>query len=226
MRRPSTSEPSDDRAALEAEVERLKGALDAAQREQARLRAVLGHELRNPIATIQTALDVMELRAPDTLVRERQVMGRQLRRLVQVVDGLLAHDRSSTGTLSGAPLLSSPRRILVVDDNLDLAETLAEAITMLGHEVRVAHDGPQALAVAGIFGPDIALVDIGLPVMDGHEVARRLQALPRAPRRLIAVTGYGTAADRRAALDAGFDDHVAKPLDLARLAAILTATDV
>jgi signal transduction histidine kinase len=411
MGRPSSNDPADPRVTLEAEVKRLRAELDASERERARLTAIeerlrdaardaerrkdqflamLGHELRNPLAPIQTALDLMEMRAPDTFVRERRVIGRQLGHMVRLVDDLLDVSRITRGTLelhratvelgqavadavelvspllelrrhelhlsvsdglwvdgdrhrlgqvvanlltnaarytepgghleieaerAGAqvvvrvrddgagldpaiaatmfepftqgpqtpdrsrgglglglalvhslvalhggsvratsdgpgqgsefevrlpaatpvegrlpqraarPTSARQRRILVVDDNLDLAETLAEALEMLGHLPRIAHDGPQALAIADRFEPHIALVDIGLPVMDGHELARRLRALARPPARLIAVTGYGTADDRHAALAAGFDAHVAKPLDLARLADILTAAD-
>jgi PAS domain S-box-containing protein len=105
------------------------------------------------------------------------------------------------------------RRILVVDDNRDAADTVAEALASSGHEVRVAHDGPTALAVAGTFHPDVCIVDIGLPIMDGYELARALREAGLRPApRLIAVTGYGQETDRRRALEAGFDSHVVKPV--------------
>jgi signal transduction histidine kinase/ActR/RegA family two-component response regulator len=107
------------------------------------------------------------------------------------------------------------RRILVVDDNEDAGDTLAEALRDGGHDVRVATDGPGALAVAAEFGPDIVLLDIGLPVMDGYEVARRLrQRTDPRPPRLLALTGYGQEKDRARALAAGFDDHIVKPVNL------------
>jgi CheY-like chemotaxis protein len=113
-----------------------------------------------------------------------------------------------------------PARILVVDDNLDAAESLAEFLTELGHEVRTAHDGPSAIDVAASFKPKICLVDIGLPVMDGYELARRLRHLEGLPRdvRLMAVTGYGQETDRRRSKEAGFDGHLVKPVDLEKLA--------
>jgi signal transduction histidine kinase len=107
------------------------------------------------------------------------------------------------------------QRILVVDDNPDAADTLAEALRLEGHEVRVALDGPGALAVAPAFKPHCALLDIGLPVMDGYELAGRLRSHPALQGiRLIAVSGYGQSTDRRRSLDAGFVEHLVKPVEL------------
>jgi PAS domain S-box-containing protein len=109
----------------------------------------------------------------------------------------------------------SLQRILVVDDNPDAADTLAEALRLEGHEVRVALDGPGALAIAPGFRPHSALLDIGLPVMDGYELAGRLRNHPAlAGIRLIAVSGYGQPTDRRRSLDAGFAEHLVKPVEL------------
>ena len=113
-------------------------------------------------------------------------------------------------------------RILVVDDNEDAAMLLAEALRSFGHEVATAHDGPSALRVAPGFGPEVALVDLGLPVMDGFELARRLHALPGLARlRLVAVTGYGQSTDRLRSREAGFEEHLVKPVDLDDVAAML-----
>jgi two-component system CheB/CheR fusion protein len=109
----------------------------------------------------------------------------------------------------------SLQRILVVDDNPDAADTLAEALRLEGHEVRVALDGPGALAIAPGFRPHSALLDIGLPVMDGYELAGKLRNHPAlAGIRLIAVSGYGQPTDRRRSLDAGFAEHLVKPVEL------------
>ncbi len=111
--------------------------------------------------------------------------------------------------------VSRPMRVLVVDDNLDAAEMLAEWLSAIGHSVRVAADGPTALEIAADFKPDVALLDIGLPVMDGYEVARRLRELPGCARtRLIALTGYGQESDHDRSRRAGFEDHLVKPVDL------------
>ena len=114
-----------------------------------------------------------------------------------------------------APVLHAGQRVLVVDDNEDAAEVLAEALNHVGHVACVALDGPTALEVAAEMKPDIALLDIGLPGMDGFELARRLRAVPGLERmRLVAVTGYGQRSDVEASRAAGFDEHLVKPLDL------------
>jgi CheY-like chemotaxis protein len=95
----------------------------------------------------------------------------------------------------------------------------------VGQDVRVALDGPRALAAAAEFAPDVVLLDIGLPVMDGYELARRIRALPELhDMRLVALTGYGTDSDRARSLEAGFDEHLVKPLKLERLEAVLEAS--
>ena len=117
------------------------------------------------------------------------------------------------------------RRVLIVDDNCDSADMLAEYLRDSGHEVQVAYDPAQALAAAGQFRFDVALLDIGLPVMDGYELARRLRVeLDGRPARFFAFTGYGQETARRQSLDAGFDDHFTKPLDPGVIAKLLLAT--
>ena len=106
------------------------------------------------------------------------------------------------------------RRILIVDDNVDAAESLSRLLRLQEHEVLVAHDGPSALTAAERMKPDIVLLDIGLPKMDGLEVARRLRHRSNgAPPLLVATTGFGQAEDRRRIAAAGFDHHLVKPLD-------------
>lgn len=127
-----------------------------------------------------------------------------------------------------APLLPAgdrggPQRVLVVDDNKDAATTLQLALEVLGYTVEVVGDGPQALRATAAFQPDIALIDIGLPDMDGYELARRLRAgCAHCPGlRLVAVTGYGRESDRQHAREAGFDRHLVKPVDLNALDRLL-----
>jgi PAS domain S-box-containing protein len=128
-----------------------------------------------------------------------------------------AAGRPTTGPQSVLAPSTAGRRVLLVDDNSDAAEMLAQLLRGVGHQVTVAHDGPSALAAARAFAPEVALLDIGLPVMDGYELARHLRAaLPRAPL-FIALTGYGQQHDRQRSLDAGFVDHMVKPVDPARL---------
>jgi CheY-like chemotaxis protein len=105
----------------------------------------------------------------------------------------------------------SHHRVLVVEDNEDGAETLAEMVRMLGHEVDVAYDGPTALRRAREYHPDLVLCDIGLPGMDGYEVAHELRAARGRAVRLVAISGYAQPEDVAMAMEAGFDEHVAKP---------------
>jgi CheY-like chemotaxis protein len=118
---------------------------------------------------------------------------------------------------------SMRNRVLVVDDNYDAAEMLRTALEQFGYVVDVAHDGLSALVRAGTFHPTTVLLDIGLPVMDGYEVARRLRADPatRDAIQLVAITGYGQDTDREHAHDAGFDRHLVKPVDLEYLRTVL-----
>jgi CheY-like chemotaxis protein len=109
-----------------------------------------------------------------------------------------------------------PHRILVVDDNDDAASLLAEYLTDLGHVTAVAHDGPSALVVAAQLHPDTAVLDIGLPGMDGYELGERLRQ-DHHDLRMIAVTGYGEADDLARSERAGFDAHLVKPINLSRL---------
>ena len=106
------------------------------------------------------------------------------------------------------------RRILVVDDNVDAAVTLSQLLKSLGHESWAVHDGPAALKAAAELRPDTVLLDIGMPGMDGYEVARRLQAAKKDQGlRIIAITGWGQDADRQRSREAGFDMHLVKPVD-------------
>ncbi|MDB4940840.1 MAG: hypothetical protein JWP97_374 [Labilithrix sp.] len=113
-------------------------------------------------------------------------------------------------------------RVLVVDDNEDAAELLAEALAMLGYDTRVAYDGAAALRLHESYAPDVALLDIGLPVMTGYELAGRLRSAPGGDvLKLVAVTGYGQDADRARTREAGFDAHLVKPVLVDTLGALL-----
>lgn len=114
------------------------------------------------------------------------------------------------------------QRILVVDDNVDAAESLAALLQVWGHDVRMVHDGPAALEVAPAFAPTVIFLDIGMPGMDGYEVARRLRRMPLLESaRMVALTGLGGDQDRQRADQAGFDRHITKPVDPAVLQAVI-----
>ena len=136
----------------------------------------------------------------------------------------------SSGVADAAPAVDGavrPLKVMVVDDNVDAAQVLAMYVGAAGHEVAVEHDPFAALILAERFAPDACLLDIGLPGMDGHELARRLRAQPATSQALlVAVTGYGQAQDREASLQAGFDHHLVKPVDMVALERILAAAAI
>ncbi len=110
------------------------------------------------------------------------------------------------------------RRVLIVDDNEDAANSLALLLKLGGHETASVYTASDALQRAAAFRPDVVLLDIGLPGMDGYEVAQKLRELPGLRNiRLVAVTGYGRSDDRLRAREAGFDDHLTKPVEFAVL---------
>jgi CheY-like chemotaxis protein/anti-sigma regulatory factor (Ser/Thr protein kinase) len=133
--------------------------------------------------------------------------------------------RRSALATSAVPKRVSPRRILVADDNVDSLESLAVLLRCDGHEVYTAYDGEQALAQAATHRPEIALLDLGMPKLDGVQVGRRIraEAWGRA-MTLIALTGWGQDSDRKRTQAAGFDAHLVKPLDISALAPYLQAS--
>jgi CheY-like chemotaxis protein len=126
--------------------------------------------------------------------------------------------RPPTASTEEIPYKAAPRRVLIVDDNADAANSLAMLLGLRGHDVQVAFSGREALERIDSFEPDVVLLDIGLPQMDGYELAERLRAIPKLRGvRLIALTGYGQAEDQQRARAAGFDNHVVKPLNVLSL---------
>jgi CheY-like chemotaxis protein len=214
----------------------------------------LAHELRNPLAPIAAAADLLGREPPAEQVRQLAlVIERNAARLRARIDELVraSHDttlpwplgfavedaatqalddgqlslalddgRASLG--SGQAAGETSLRILVVDDNCDAGRLLGLFVQSLGHEVQVATDPLEALGCARRFEPQLALLDIGLPGMDGYELAQTLRQLPGAgPLRLAAVTAYNHSRDRQAAARAGFERYFVKPLDVDGLKAWL-----
>ncbi len=135
---------------------------------------------------------------------------------------------SPAATVPAAAALATPEegatglRVLVVDDNIDAADTLAALLEMNGHVTRVANDGHQAIEMAQDFQPQVVFLDIGLPGMNGYEVARKLREMPGVARAvLVALTGWGTREDRERSSEAGFDHHLTKPADMDTVEALL-----
>jgi CheY-like chemotaxis protein len=191
-------------------------------------------------------LDVLvrdvEGRSPAAAEREPDAILGLVRRVVELYGGhvTLHEGRPDRGTELRAWLPAAPPedqrpttiaplsttvsglRILVVDDNEDAAEMLALVLRTRGFEVALAVDGEQALALARAHPPHVVLLDIGLPGIDGYEVARRLRAMPSSVRPvLVAVTGYGQPADRERSREAGFDHHLVKPMAIETLLPLL-----
>ncbi|TFW34819.1 hybrid sensor histidine kinase/response regulator [Massilia horti] len=136
------------------------------------------------------------------------------------------HEVSPPAALPGneaGPLAAGPLRVLVVDDNVDAVHTLQLFLTAAGHQVEIAYCAVDAFELAKVFGPDVCLLDIGLPDFDGNELARRLRRTPHAANAtLVAMTGYGRQQDREAAISAGFDQYLVKPVNTVRLSEILS----
>ena len=119
------------------------------------------------------------------------------------------------------------KRILLADDNIDFVNSMGTLLEAMGHDVRVAHDGAEALAAAAEFKPDFAFLDIGMPMMNGYDLARRLRATPGTARTVLtAVSGWGQASDRLRATEAGFNHHLVKPVDVEQLEKIIETSTV
>jgi signal transduction histidine kinase/ActR/RegA family two-component response regulator len=132
--------------------------------------------------------------------------------------------KSSADEGESAQPLSSSRKVLVADDNLDAADSLAVILSTAGHEVRTVYNGPDAVRIATEFEPDAIFLDLGMPGMNGYEAARRIRALPSGRNAFMAaLTGWGQAQDRLRSSEAGFDEHLTKPIDLDALLSTLGA---
>jgi CheY-like chemotaxis protein len=134
-----------------------------------------------------------------------------------------AQQQAATEVTPADPVVG-PVTILVVDDNRDAAEGMRMLLSHLGADVRVAHDGPAALAAFEAYRPRMVFLDIGMPHMDGYEVARRLRTVQCTPRAsIVALTGWGQEEDRKRASEAGFDHHLIKPADLGALQSLISS---
>jgi CheY-like chemotaxis protein len=136
-------------------------------------------------------------------------------------------ERPPESSVHGDRTPPAPKRILIVDDNADSANSLAQVLGLDGHVAEPVYSGAEALQWAVAFKPEVVLLDLGLPDIDGYEVARRLRAQPDfANVRIVALTGYGQSEDLRRTREAGFDHHLTKPLDFGALARLLTGDEL
>lgn len=143
---------------------------------------------------------------------------------LSAIEATRANARTERGAASG----SAPRRkVLVVDDNTDAAESLAALLSIRGHDTCLAHDGPEALRQAERFQPDVVFLDIGMPTLDGLETARLIRQQPWGRQIvLVALTGWGQLEDRRRSRDAGFNHHLVKPADPLVVDELLSSIEV
>lgn len=123
------------------------------------------------------------------------------------------------------PVTAEKRRILIVDDNRDLATSLARLLGLLGHQVEVVFDGRKGIEVARTYQPQVLLLDLGLPIVDGYQVARTLREEGYHDILIIALSGYGQEEDRQRSREAGMNHHVTKPVDVKTLAELITRSD-
>jgi PAS domain S-box-containing protein len=158
-------------------------------------------------------------------VEARSTPGQGSEFIVRLPVHTAAHERPvAPDKITRAP--ARALRVLVMEDNPDVARSMARLLAVAGHDVRVAQDGESGVSVAREFAPNAILLDIGLPVMDGLQVARRIRQDPRLRKvLLIALTGYGRDADRQATRDAGFDYHLAKPVDFKTIESTLATVE-
>jgi CheY-like chemotaxis protein len=220
-------EPNGDRAGWICTAHELPA--DSHQASYWRLLSWLGHELRNPLAALATSMELRRRRGPE-LTASEEIIARQVRRLQDLAAELARLER--LGGEPPTPLHGRAAaekagsdfhpRVLIVDDNEDALYAMAELLREEGAEVTTASTGAEALEVAQKFQPDFAMLDIGLPDMDGHELGRRLRRQQGGQTlRLFALSGFGTRQDLESSRDAGFDQHFVKPADLPVLLAAL-----
>jgi CheY-like chemotaxis protein len=186
--------------------------------------ALLAHELRNPLTPLRNGIEIVRQLSPDNpaLGRATDMMSRQIGQLVRLVDELVGADVPSELSELPFPGESGVLKVLVADDNADAAESLALLLRSRGHVVRTAPDGRRAVQFAEEFRPDVVLMDLAMPELDGVAAARAIRGTSwGAGIRIIALSAWGQEADRRRTQEAGMDAHLVKPVDPPALLAML-----
>ena len=214
------------RHSVTSDLRAAESALVRVAHDKEKQLAVLAHELRNPLTPLRNGVEIMRQLAPanPALARTAQMMSRQIEQLVRLVDELVgAEVPFVTEAAESSPLSGSLRlKILVADDNADAADSLAMLLQSQGHLVRTAADGRQAVEIAESFRPEVILMDIAMPGLDGLEATRTIRSRSwGANVRIIALTAWGQESERRRTWEAGMDVHLVKPVDLQALTAVL-----
>jgi CheY-like chemotaxis protein len=188
--------------------------------------SMLAHELRNPLTPLRNGIEIARQSSGENpaLARTLEMMSRQVMQMVRLVDDLVGTQAVLREMPPAEPGESRPLRILIADDNVDAADSLGLLLQAQGHVALTAADGRRAIEIAEAFRPDVILMDIAMPNLDGLEATREIRRLPWGGRvRIIALTAWGQEAERRRTLAAGMNDHLVKPVDLQALAAVLRA---
>ena len=188
--------------------------------------SMLAHELRNPLAPLRNGIEIVRQGSGENpaLSRTLEMMSRQVLQMVRLVDSLVGTPSALREVQPAEPGQFGPLRILIADDNIDGADSLALLLQADGHIVLTASDGRQAIEVAEAFRPDVILMDIAMPNLDGLEATREIRRRPwGGPVRIIALTAWGHETERRRTHAAGMNDHLVKPVDPQALAAVLLA---
>jgi diguanylate cyclase (GGDEF)-like protein/PAS domain S-box-containing protein len=188
--------------------------------------AMLAHELRNPLGPIRNAVQLLKMQnfADPTLEESCNIIDRQVNHMTQLLDDLVSVALIIKDEVEPVVVASqAPKyRILIVDDYVNAAESLSMLLQMEGHEIETANCGIKAIELARIFHPQVVLLDIGLPDLNGYEVARRLRAFPETQNALlIALTGYGGPEIPELTQAAGFNHYLLKPLNFNQLTVFL-----
>jgi CheY-like chemotaxis protein len=196
-----------------------------AAHEKEKQLAILAHELRNPLTPLRNGVELLRQMstANPVMLRTTDMMSRQVGRLVRLADELVGPEAPSVVAApktNPGPML----KILVVDDNTDAAESLSLLLQWRGHEIRTAPDGGRAVEVAEDFRPDVILMDVAMPVLDGLDATRAIRLRPwGAGIHIIALTAWGQESERRRTQEAGMDAHLVKPVDPHALVAALAS---
>jgi CheY-like chemotaxis protein len=227
------------------EQRRDKELLQQADRMKDEFLATLAHELRNPLAPLTTGLQLIKMDAGNAETVKRAQALTIAKKLVELhggpieahSDGLGIRSRftvqlpavlhvvcADAATAAQRDARPNARRILIADDNRDAAITLALLLELQGHETQTAYDGVEALQIAETFRPDIAVLDIGMPKLNGYDVCQQLREHPWGrSMTMVALTGWGQSQDKQRAREAGFDLHLVKPVNPDMLAEVLSA---
>ena len=187
----------------------------------------LVHDLRNCLASMRAGASMLHRSSHQPAIVEKVADGmfEQVQEMLDLVDDFIGRPKAEESVRTEVPCTSTePLKILIADDNADAANTLATFLRLSGHRPVVAFDGSEALQLAADEQPDVMLVDLTMPTLNGYDVARNIRAQPWGSSvRLIAVSGWFSPEDIERISNAGFDAHVSKPIDMDALPGVLQA---